>query len=310
MTSIIDFGNLIWFDKDKIFTLFKKYPAKIVGSSIFNDTVTFACATKNEKLSTVFSYKLDKDTLEFNDTPIHYKNNTIQSLKHIKTLITYEDYTILFTCKKIVYWNNNEITDNSINNTKTMDYQKLMNNIIISINNIFSTDKHIKYLSIDGISIDTKKIYLGIGVAYYKKYCKSKTEVIIVRSDIKIENNEIHIGENFEIIDYVNLNIVAKSKSLPIQRLSDIHFDRKNKSLYVLTYNCHKGYLWKYAWYDKLDMFNTIPSLVTTIYSTSLVFNQIPSSITKIKDNYFLITFNHQSSALNINNFDYLIIKD
>jgi hypothetical protein len=320
MSSIIDFGNLIWFDKTKINTLCNKYSAKIVGTTIFNNTIIFICETRNSKLPTLFSYIIDTDTFLFNDTAIYYKNNTIQSLKHSRTLVKYKNYVLLVTCRKITYWdytdsivdNNNLIYYKLINNTKSLDYQKVMNNIILAINNIFSNDKHIRYLSIDGISIDeiTNTIFIGIGVVNYSKTKKSRTEVILVKSKINIINNVIEIDENFDVIDYINLNIVAIGKSLPKQRLSDIHFDKTNETLYVLTHNITKGYLWKYKWYKSINMFNTTPTLVSSLHSDPLVFNQIPSSITKLKDNHFLITLNHKGNALNINNFDYVIVKD
>ena len=100
MSSIIDFGNLIWFDKTKISTLCNKFSAKIVGATIFNNTIIFICETRNNKLSTLFSYIIDTDTFLFNNIPIYYKNNTIQSLKHFRTLAKYNNYIILVTCRK------------------------------------------------------------------------------------------------------------------------------------------------------------------------------------------------------------------
>jgi len=313
MTYIVKFDDLVWFDSNIVITLnSNKYSAQIIGSTINDNTITFICETRNEKLPVLFSYILDTDTFEFDNQAVYYQNNTIQSLKHPKTLVSYNDYLILFTCKYIIYWNKDNMINDEISNTNCLNYNKLMSNIITSINNELPECKHLKYVSINGISIDesSNTIYIGIGTLKKCKCSCSESTVIIVKSKISIEDESIVIDENFKIIDYTNLIEQAELLGLSTQSLTDLHFDKDNSALYVLTYGGGKGYLWKYIYYNNINMFQNTPTLVkSTCKNDTLIFNQIPSSMTKIKDNHYLITLNHKGCSLNVNNFDYVVIQ-
>lgn len=313
MSQIVKFGKLTSIDPLKTLSISGNniLSAEISGVTTIDSDVIFSNEKTYQNVSPLFKYK-------YTDNVFHSLQEVCISAHDIQSLTNINNYIIAVTsmdCKNrdhgLFWWKNEKKPCKKriiyLNSNKE---EYLRKGIMNALNDNFSF--LVNYFKIEGVSFNkqTKEILIGISRVGTSN-SEYKLSAIVLTATIHCNDTEISITCPIQM--KINIDISALCLPETNLKLADLCMDQEQKSLIIpLSYEnkCDGGYLISVAWYNQINKFSTISSVIKSSYTCeNLCFKQKPDGITKIGSNEYLIVFDHDKIIAESCKFDYCIVK-
>jgi hypothetical protein len=257
---------------------------ELTGLSIIekfnNQEVIFLNGLNNTPYSSIFSYPYNKKELTFGKEPTYYDGSLIQISKNYQAVTQCNDTIIAATSPEniktdggyinLVQWNNNNNIPSVMHtrecpcdhSTSECISDKILSIVSDTIN--CSCDSEINKIKLTGLLCIESSNIIVFGISFIGNCSHYKQNaILLIQASYKRDNkkqcitinNDFQLMVKFDIVTTAIVNGISKQKACELN-LSDMCYDKENKTLMLLTKYVHPnvcgGFIWKIKWFDRL----------------------------------------------------------